>query len=121
MTNKPITHTRCHTCGVTTIEDLDSYISEVQSEGAITHEGKTYYPDERGWYDIACAPRDGTLIDIFIPELEERYPDSYYNLSKKVFCWNILGTGEMIYFNATPPTYWRPLPEPPIANDGGQE
>jgi len=66
------------------------------------------------WQTIESAPKDGTLVDIYIMSLGERYTDSYYAKDEGVWCWDIDGLeGKRIAFTATPPTHWMPLPKPP--------
>jgi len=67
------------------------------------------------WQPIETAPRDGTEIDIYIPELEQRYPDAYWCSIENCWCWDLQGLeGKRINFTATPPTHWMPLPKPPV-------
>ena len=64
------------------------------------------------WQPIETAPKDGTFVDIFVPELGERYCDAYYVYTKKAWCWN-MSDNQRIVFDATPPSHWMPSPEPP--------
>lgn len=64
------------------------------------------------WQHISAAPKDGTLIDIFITELDERYPDSSYDLERGCFYCDYPEIGKRLFFSATPPDYWMPISKP---------
>jgi hypothetical protein len=113
------------------IERIDDIIEGAKDfDGLITPIGETFLDckvelqqlkamQESKWQPIETAPRDGSKIDIFVDYDEggERYPDAYFCKQSKVFCWNIVGTGQRIEFIATPPTHWIAPPISPTKGD----
>lgn len=69
---------------------------------------------EPQWQSIETAPKDGSLVDVYIGgNVCERYTEAYYSEAEQCWCWNIEGTGRRVVFTETPPTHWMPLPQPP--------
>jgi len=68
------------------------------------------YIDGLGWQEIESAPRDGTLIDLWVPELEERYTDSKWDEKSQAFVCDFPETGQRVVFTRTLPSHWMPLP-----------
>lgn len=62
----------------------------------------------QGWQDISSAPKDGTRIDVWVPGIIERSPNTFWN--KREGVWES-HTG--LYFTDPAPTHWMPLPSPP--------
>lgn len=94
----------------------------------INHNGKTYYPDDNGWYPIECAPKDGT--ECLLVEPPSFYSPDYsivigwygedYNDTEGISEW-LYGTGDDYsighYYNPIRPTHWQPLPKPPVTQE----
>ena len=82
---------------------------QVDADKLIHHNGKDYYPNENGWYDIECAPKDGTRILIkcdCLPEKQKVNIGSWcIDCPAKRF---IFDDGFTIY-----PLGWQPLPQVP--------
>jgi len=73
----------------------------------IHHEGKEYWPDVNGWYDIESAPRDGT--DILVYDGYNQWV-VYWDRSDWFVCYEeSLREG-----SEDSPTHWQPLPEEPV-------
>lgn len=75
------------------------------------------------WRDISTAPKDGTLVDLWIPRRRERAADCRFikggwrELSLTPF-----DTMEWCSLEGyDQPTHWMPLPEPPTAKGAGRE
>ena len=73
-------------------------------------------PTSGGWQPIETAPKDGTQVDVWCPELGGGYrvADAWVDHAGNWRC----------YFDnnvrwAHQPTHWRPLPPAPDAHDGG--
>lgn len=92
---------------------------------------KTGTPDENGWFGISCAPKDGTVIDLWHEEWG-RQPDCYWG--KPHHCCGEAGSYCDSDWHGAPEgwvdstfntfvddftfdhfTHWRPQPLPPAA------
>lgn len=62
------------------------------------------------WRPIAEAPRDGTHMQLYRPEIQFV---GYWATKAKCWCINAPGLPVM----EPPPTHFRPLPEPPNLNE----
>jgi hypothetical protein len=76
-------------------------------EKPIEHNGKTYYPDKNGWYDIECCHLNKPVLVSNGSETEvcsyngEYFQGTYYD------------GYDFEYVHWSKPTHWQPLPEPP--------
>ena len=91
----------------------------------INHNGKEYQPDANGWYPIECAPKDGTVINLFynnvvyagLWQLATENP-----MDGETWPWLVLDSE--ITHNALDrkaPTHWQPLPKPPVTQETPDE
>ena len=79
------------------------------------------------WQDIATAPRDGTAVFLWLPEIPDQQHARRIETRWMGFCWaNEFGNGPAYNVNARPkngmlvatwesiqPSHWMPLPSPP--------
>jgi hypothetical protein len=70
------------------------------------------------WEPIETAPKDGTLIDVWVSE--ERVTDVRWMIMRQVegwYCWATNEHGEsrliLVEKEHGTPTHWMPLPPPP--------
>jgi hypothetical protein len=76
-----------------------------------------------GWQDIASAPKDGTVVDLWVvfPAIEgtegsaSRYADSYWDIEEGD--WRISGFTMGQYLAKPYATHFMPLPTPPAKGD----
>lgn len=65
------------------------------------------------WQPIETAPKDGTQVDVYISELQERYTEAHFCVSEQCWVWDLPCGTKRVMFTKTPPTHWMPLPQPP--------
>ena len=67
-------------------------------------------PQALEWQPIATAPKDGTLVDLWLDKGDTRRITGCY-WSESGLCWT---DGDRYYLKGrVQPTHWMPLPEPP--------
>lgn len=66
------------------------------------------------WQPIETAPMDGTEIILFYPHMSDGLVTAgYFHVAQDDYesHWY----ADLVNGGASPPTHWRPLPEPPIS------
>ncbi len=68
------------------------------------------------WQPIETAPKDGTLVDLWIKAADCEFRACDANWSEHFECWEINGTPLSEYYMNVGyyPTYWMPRPKPPV-------
>ena len=89
------------------LRQLADSMDKIKAPEPIHHNGKDYYPDSRGWYDIECAPKDGTVVLISGGNVYD------IEISRYRSC-KILGDGFCSELGILRPTHWQPKPQPPV-------
>jgi hypothetical protein len=75
--------------------------------------------EESGWRPIETAPRDGSCVDVWVPEAGQGYRVADARWQQPISRWTthvelgIWGWYALDGKRLTGPTHWRPLPEPP--------
>jgi hypothetical protein len=68
------------------------------------------------WQPIETAPKDGTLILVFVPPSDYSigwYNTEKYNKNPRPFWGRHNANHSKTVCRSRPPTHWMPLPEPP--------
>lgn len=108
------------------VVELETELDQLRKGKPITHNGKEYWPDANGWYDMECAPKDGTHILVFVSSM---YGGAWQavaywasindsDLTLKEFA-SPLGDGKGRVDSCTSKiTCWQPLPAGPVMEGG---
>jgi hypothetical protein len=67
------------------------------------------------WQPIETAPKDGTVIDLWIPGWE-RFADCHWSKIEPAGWTSDFGDVVLECTGNTEPTHWMPLPEPPTSS-----
>lgn len=91
------------------VVELETELEQLRKGKPITHNGKEYWPDANGWYDIACATETRTGPSILIGSYED---DEIVKVPSGAWLCD--------YIYGEYPTHkvWQPLPAGPVMEGG---
>ncbi len=105
-------------------EEMKADIREWFSAGEPQPGWCAHIDEQRGgWRDIATAPKDGTIIDLWSGD--KRYADYGWNAAHDAWVrtermWRGSHTVNARRFLTDPASHWMPLPAPPSPSQPGQ-
>lgn len=99
----------------------------------IPHNGKEYWPDANGWYEMECAPKDGDDLLLF-DKKHGRLKGQWVSFNECLEIGPLENTDDALtegwyqviegiahydkYYLACNPTGWQPLPAGPVMEGG---